>query len=119
MENLGLKKSEDFGVEIIKLFDFLKEKKTPYPIIKQIIKSGTSIGANLCEADCAISDKDFLAKVYNSLKECNKTKYWLSLLNRTDYLPDDLFNSLYEDADEIFRLLSATNNILHKSLNKA
>ena len=118
MESIGLKKSEDFGEKIIKLFDFLKEKKAPYPIIEQIIKSGTSIGANLNEANCAISDKDFQAKVYISLKECNETKYWLRLLNRTNYIPNEMFKGLYEDAEEIFRILSATTYTLRKRLNK-
>lgn len=117
MGNLGLEKSEAFGVKIVNLFEYLKEHKTPYPIIEQITKSGTSIGANLNEANCAISDKDFFAKTYISLKECSETLYWLRILYKTNYLHEDKYKILYEDAEELFRILSATTKTLRKRLN--
>lgn len=116
--NIGLRKSEDFGVRIMNLYDYLIQKKAPQPIIIQIVKSGTSIGANLFEATCAISDNDFLAKTYISFKESSETKYWLRLLYRTKYLPEDLFQSLYKDCDEIFKILSATTKTLKTKLEK-
>ena len=115
-ENIGLKKGEDFGTRILGLYDYLKERKAPYPIIEQITKSGTSIGANLYEADCAISDKDFLAKAYISLKESNETKYWLRLLHRTHYIETPLFESLYNDVEELYKILSATTKTVRKRI---
>ena len=117
MKGVGLQKSEDFGVKILKLYDHLKERKAPNPIIEQIIKSGTSIGANLNEANCAISEKDFLAKVYISLKECNETRYWLKLLRRTDFITKSLFESLDSDCEEIYKILSATTFTVRKRIN--
>ena len=88
---------------------------------KQLLRSGTSIGANLAEAECAISRKDFLAKVYIALKESAETKYWLELLHETDILSDMEFQSIYEDCEELRRILSATtktvNSTLHSSLS--
>ena len=88
---------------------------------KQLLRSGTGIGANLAEAECAISRKDFLAKVYIALKESAETKYWLELLHETDILSDMEFQSIYEDCEELRRILSATtktvNSTLHSSLS--
>ena len=88
---------------------------------KQLLRSGTSIGANLAEAECAISRKDFLAKIYIALKESAETKYWLELLHETDILSDMEFQSIYEDCEELRRILSATtktvNSTLHSSLS--
>ena len=80
MEQTAKYKSKRFAVRIIKLYQYLCEEKHEYVISKQLLRSGTSIGANLAEAECAISRKEFLAKVYIALKECAETKYWLELL---------------------------------------
>ena len=74
---------------------------------KQLLRCGTSIGANLSEALYGISRNDFLSKVYISLKECAETKYWLELLNKTDYLSDSEFKSIDDDCTELIKLLTS------------
>ena len=74
-------------------------------IVDQIMRSGMSIGANYAEAECAISDNDFLAKLYISLKECNETLYWLRLLRKVNDLDEKQYNSIYGDGEELNRLL--------------
>ena len=94
-----------FATRIVNLCRFLdKENKGKY-IVDQIMRSGMSIGANYAEAECAISDNDFLAKLYISLKECNETLYWLRLLRKVGDLDDKVFLSIFGDAEEIKRLL--------------
>lgn len=85
---------------------------------RQLLRCGTSIGANLSEAECAISKKDFLSKVYIALKECMETKYWLELLHETDYLTDAQFESIISDCEEIRKMLSATTKTIGDELNK-
>ena len=72
-----------------------------------MFRSGTSIGANVAEAQCAITKNDFVAKTYISLKECNETLYWLRLLERTKYINKQQFDSIYKDCDELKRILVA------------
>ncbi len=81
---------------------------------KQILKSGTSIGANLAEAGCAISRKDFLAKNYIAFKECAETIYWLKLLRATEYISNEQFCSLRDDCDELRKMLSAITKTLRE-----
>ena len=99
---------------------FLKEKQE-YVLSKQLLRSGTSVGANLAEAECAISKKDFLAKVYIALKECSEAQYWLELLYETEYLTEEEFRSIAADCEELRKMLSATtktiNSTLHSSLS--
>ena len=70
-----------------------------------MFRSGTSIGANIAEAQCAITKNDFVAKTYISLKECNETLYWLRLLLRTQYITQHQFDSIYKDCEELKRIL--------------
>ena len=94
-----------FAVRTVNLCRFLdKEKKGRY-ITDQLIRSGMSIGANFAEAECAISDNDFLSKLYISLKECNETLYWIRLLRKVDDIDEKMFRSIYNDAEELKRLL--------------
>ena len=86
---------------------------------KQLLRSGTSIGANLAEAECAISKKDFLAKVYIALKECAETKYWLELLCETGYLSEKQYQSVYGDCEELRRILSATTKTVNSTLHSS
>ena len=81
---------------------------------KQILRSGTSIGANLAESECAMSSKDFLSKIYIALKECNETLYWLDLLYETDFINDKAYFSIREDCNEIKRILMATTKTMCK-----
>ena len=121
MEGVAKQKSKLLAIRIVKLYQYLRNEKREYVISKQLLRSGTGIGANLTEAECAISRKDFLAKVYIALKESAETKYWLELLHETDILSDMEFQSIYEDCEELRRILSATtktvNSTLHSSLS--
>ena len=73
----------------------------------QLLRYGTSIGANIAEAECAISRKDFSAKMYIAFKECNETKYWLDVLHETNYLTEKQFRSINRDCNELYRLLAS------------
>lgn len=117
MEQTAKTKSKRFAVRIVKLYQYLCQEKHEYVLSKQLLKSGTSIGANLAEAECAISKKDFLAKVYISLKECSEAKYWLELLFETDYLTESQFRSMLSDCEELRKMLSATTRTLNSTLH--
>ena len=112
MNESAKEKSKKFAFRIINLYKFLVEKKKEYVISKQILRSGTSIGANLAEAECAISRKDFTSKIYIALKECSETKYWLELLFEAGYINQKSFSSIYSDCMDLFRMLSATTKTL-------
>ena len=100
-------KSKSFAIRIIKLYGYLCESKKEFIISKQLLRSGTSIGANIVEATYAISRKDFLAKNYIAFKECGETIYWLELLHETGYLTEQEFNSIYSEAVELSKILSS------------
>ena len=110
-------KSKRFAVRIVKLYKYLCLEKHEYIMSRQLLKSGTSIGANLAEAECAISRKDFLSKIYISLKECAETKFWIELLYETEYLTDEEFISISKDCEELRRMLSATTKTLNSTLH--
>ena len=106
MENFGgfiYSKCLDFSVHITRLYSYLVEKRE-YVISKQILRSGTSIGANLAEAQYGISRNDFLSKIYLSLKETAETMYWLEVLKRAGVLEEVYYQSLFQDCDELKRL---------------
>ncbi len=105
-------KSKAFAVRIVKLYRFLCDEKKELVLSRQLLRSGTSIGANLAESECAISRNDFLAKVYIALKETSETQYWLELLYKTDYLSQNQFESLAKDAEELRKMLSATTRTM-------
>ena len=106
-ENIVFDKSKKFALRIIKAYQFLCDEKKEFVLSKQLLRSSTSIGANISEAECAISKKDFLAKMYIAFKECNETKYWLELLYLSDYFSKEEYDSLYSDSEELFKLLSS------------
>ena len=105
MKSLVLEKSKRFAVRIVKLHMWLRDEKHEYVMAKQLLRCGTSIGANLSEAEFAISENDFLAKLYIALKETAETLYWLELLHETGYMTDAEFSSIGQEADEIQRML--------------
>lgn len=119
MENSAKAKSKRFAVRVVKLYRFLRENKSEYVMSKQLLRCGTSIGANLAEAECAISKKDFLAKVYIVLKECAETKYWLELLYETQYLTEEEYKSIAGDCEELRRMLSATTRTMNSTLHSS
>lgn len=98
-------KAFSFAVRSVKLCRFLMEEKREYILSKQLLRSGTSIGANVAEANGAISSSDFSSKVSIAYKESLETKYWLGLLKETDYLSVKAFSSLHQDADELSKIL--------------
>lgn len=106
-ENVVFEKSKAFAIRIVKLYKHLNDNKNEYVMSKQLLRSGTSIGANIAEAECGISKKDFLAKMYIAFKECSETKYWLELLFATEYLNEAEYNSIITDCDELLKLLTS------------
>jgi len=115
-ENIALDKSKAFAIRIINLYRYLCDTRKEYVLSKQLLRSGTSIGANLSESVCAISRKDFAAKVYIALKECSETSYWLELLYETDYLTEEEYASINSDCRELLKLLMATTKALSKDI---
>lgn len=107
MENLIASKSLDFAVRIVNLYKYLTRKQKEYVLSKQILRSGTSIGANVSEGERAQSRADFLTKMTIALKEANETKYWLTLLYRTNYINKAQYDSILNDLAEILRILTA------------
>lgn len=112
----GFDKSKAFAIRIVKLCAYLKRNKREFVMSKQLLRCGTSIGANLAEAECAVSRKDFSSKVYIALKECAETMYWLELLRETDYLTAEQYKSIQSDAIELRRILTATTKTISESL---
>ena len=106
-DNILLEKSMSFAIRIVKLCRFLKRKNIEAALIGQVIRSGTSIGANVHEARSAQSKADFISKLSIALKEADETGFWLELLRRTDSLTDAEFNSMEHDRGELFALLTS------------
>lgn len=106
-ENIIERKSFEFAVRIINLYKFVVYNKNETILAKQILRSGTSIGANVTEAQKGQSKADFYAKMNIALKEANETYYWLRLLCATDYISEKEFISLENDIKEIISILVA------------
>ena len=104
-DNIIVNKSVDFSVRIVNLYKHLSEEKKEYVLSKQLLRCGTSIGANISEALRGQSDADFISKLSISLKEANETAYWLKLLYKTDYLTEKQYESIHKDANEIIAIL--------------
>jgi four helix bundle protein len=113
--NITMTKSYDLAVRMIKLYQHLTGKKKEFILSKQLIRSGTSIAANIREAYDAESDKDFVHKLAISQKECSEAGLWLELLKDTDYLSEKEFESIYADTEEVYKII--TSIILTKKQN--
>ena len=111
-ENTSGYKSKKFAIRIVNLYKYLCDVRKEFVLSKQLLRSGTSIGANLAEAEYAISKKDFMAKLYIALKECSETKYWLELLYETEYLNKEQFDSIYNNCEEIRKMLSSATKTI-------
>ena len=98
--------SKAFAIRIIKLYKYLKENKQVYVLSKQVLRSGTSIGANVRERVNAQSRMDFINKLNIALKEANETEYWLELLHESDVLDDKQFESIYNDCGKLAATLT-------------
>ena len=107
MEQAVQNKSFQFAVRIVKLCKYLREEKKEYILTKQLLRSGTSIGANIVEAQQAQSKSDFVHKLSIALKEAAETTYWLKLLNATEYLSDKEMQSIAPECAELEKLLTA------------
>lgn len=109
MKNNPLKyKSYDFAVRIVKLSKFLQEEKKEFVLSKQILRSGTAIGALIREAEFGQSKADFASKMNIALKEANETDYWLNILKDTDFLDKKMFENLRSDCNELIAMLVST-----------
>ena len=109
-ENVLIDKSIKFAARIVKLQKYLLTEKKESVISKQIIRSGTSIGANINEANYGNSKADFISKLHIALKETAETEYWIKLLNMSEYIDDEMSNSLITECLELKRLLISSIN---------
>ncbi len=117
MKETVKQKSKKFALRIVNLYRFLTETQKEFVLSKQILRSGTSIGANVAESVCGISGKDFLAKIYIALKEAEETMYWLDLLRDAEFITEKMHWSLYRDCRDIARMLSKTTQTMQQKLN--
>ena len=112
-------KSLNFSIRIVNLYKWLCNTKHELVLSKQLLRSGTSIGANIAEANGAISNADFTAKLYIAYKECKETLYWIELLFRTKYLDEKQYNSLIEDAIELEKLLTSITKTMRNKVSNS
>lgn len=98
-------KSYLFAIRIVRLYQHLSKEKKEFILSKQILRSGTSVGANVEEALGGSSRRDFKSKMNIAYKEARETKYWLKLMKDTDYIDVRAFNSIYDDCEELLKLL--------------
>ena len=105
MENVIETKSFEFAVRTVNLYKHLIDNKKEFVLSKQLLRSGTSIGANVTEAQKGQSKADFNVKMNIALKEANESEYWIRLLYRTEYLTKEEFNSIEKDIKEIIAIL--------------
>ncbi len=106
-ENVVVIKSFDLAIRIVNLYKYLVETKKEYVMSKQILKSGTSIGANIRESQSAESKSDFIHKLSISLKEVRETSYWMELLYRTDFISIEEIESIDKDITELKKIISS------------
>ena len=106
-DNIIQTKTFEFAVRIINLYKFLSTEKKEFVVSKQLLRSGTSIGANVEEAIGGQSKNDFSAKLAIAYKEARETKYWLRLLHATGYIENQMFESLMNDMEEILRIIGS------------
>lgn len=103
------RKAMEFAVRIVKLYKYLMQKdRSLEALYVQLLKAGTSVGANVSEAQSAISKKDFINKLSISLKESRESDYWLKVFHRTEIINDNEYESLIKDCDELERLLTSS-----------
>ena len=115
-ENVILEKSKSFAIRVVRLYKYLSDEKKENVLSKQLLRSGTSVGANIREAIQGQSKKDFVSKMSVSLKEATETEYWLELLYETEYLSEEEYASISEDCKEVVKLLTAIVKSSRESL---
>ena len=107
--------ASDFAIRIVNLYKYLTDEKHEYVMSKQILRSGTSIGANIRESEFGESSDDFKHKLKIALKEANETEYWIEILHKSEYINDEQYDSIIVDCKEIIKLLIASINTLNKN----
>ena len=117
-ENVIKTKTFAFAIRIVKLYQYLCNEKKEFTLSKQLLRSGTSVGAMVREAEYAETTKDFLHKLAIAQKEINETIYWLALLKETEYLESQHFNSINTDAVEIIKILTSIIRSTKKGVAK-
>ncbi len=106
-ESIVKDKSVRFAIRVVRLYRYLKEERNEYILSKQLVRSGTSIGANISEAQRAQSQADFAAKMYIALKEAEESAYWILLLKEAEYITEKEYESVCADCEELVKLLTA------------
>ncbi|MES2412072.1 MAG: four helix bundle protein [Bacteroidota bacterium] len=114
-DNIVQIKSYAFAIRIIKVYKHLCDDKKEFVLSKQLLRCGTSIGANIEEAIGGQSDKDFYSKLTISYKEARETHYWIRLLKDTNYLSEEDSNNLLKDTDELLRIIGSIQKTLRNS----
>lgn len=108
MNNVLKNKSYDFALRIVNLTKYLQEEKKEFILSKQILRSGTAIGALIAESEYAQSKSDFISKLHISIKEANETNYWLNLLKDSSYINDKMYKSISPDLTELLKILTSS-----------
>jgi four helix bundle protein len=116
-ESVLREKSYQFALRIIKLYQYLSKEKQEYVLAKQVLRSGTSIGANIEEVNQGESTADFIHKLAIANKEANETQYWLRLLNDSEILEEKIALSLLEDCNEVIKMLTSSLKTVKKRRN--
>ena len=119
MASIVYDKSKVFALRIVKLYKYLISQQKEPVISKQLLRCGTSIGANITEAEYAISKKEFVMKMYIALKECGETLYWLDLLFDSEYITEKQYQSIKSDCEELMRMLSSITKTTRERLDKS
>lgn len=116
--NVVQEKSYAFAIRIVRLFKYLSDEKREYTLSKQVLRSGTSIGANVEEAIGAQSDKDFVAKLSIAYKDARETRYWLRLLTDTDYLSAKQCEGLMSEVEELLKIIGSIQKTMKAKMSK-
>ena len=117
-ENILLDKSFAFAIRIVKLYKFLSTEKKEYVLSKQMLRSGTAVGALIREAQNAESKADFVHKLAIAQKECDETSYWLELLKESEYINQTEFESMNENAIELLKIIKSSILTVKQNLRK-
>ncbi|WP_243844172.1 four helix bundle protein [Thermonema lapsum] len=117
-ENIVMNKSYAFALRVINLYKYLTSEKKEFVLSKQLLRSGTAIGALIKESEHAQSKADFISKMNIALKEANETAYWLHLLKDSDFISEKEFESIYSDSEELLKLLVSIVKSSKKNLKK-
>jgi len=117
-DNVIQQKSFEFAIKIINLYKYLKDEKKEFVLSKQVLKSGTSLGANIEEGIGGQSKADFLSKLSIAYKEARETVYWLKLLFETDFIKKEDYGNLFSDAEEICKIIGKIQITIKTQLNR-